>query len=1157
MAGLSSSFVYGSSDFIDALTTPYGTTTFTKGSSDWYTHLWFEITDPVGERERLDFYDNAGVVSREPPERIPEGILVDNYWLYAYNSFYRNKQAMREAPDDLAKADVTHWMSMADNVYILSGIKSAQRKPLENWLWYEYPDQQVGSYQLMQAGSSDQPIKVARVLDDGSTQLQQFERNAIGKPTKTVDPLGRTTQFVYATNEIDLLEIRQQIGTNAENTELIAQFAYNDQHLPLTVVDAAGQTNAFGYNPYGQLTALTNALGETVTLNYDTNGYLTNITGALPGATTDFTYDDCGRVRTVTDSDGYTVTTEYDALDRPTRVTYPDGTYEEIVYDKLDPVLARDRRGLWTAMVYDSSRRLTAVQDALGRVTRFGWCGCGSLESITDPLGRVTTWLRDLRGRPTLKEYPDSSFVSYAYEAGTSRLKSVTDAKGQTTVYDYFKDDALQQVRFTNAVVATPAVSYTYDTNYARLLTMTDGIGTTAYSYHAVTNTQLGAGQLASVDGPLANDTVSYEYDELGRVKRRAIDGVAQAVVYDALGRVTVVTNALGGFTNEYVGVTARIATNHFPNGQQTTFTYYGTNDDLRLQEIRHISTNAQLSAFGYTYDPAGQIAAWTQEPGTGETNVWVSEYDPVDQLLGVTVRSNTVAGAILQRYVYGYDSAGNRTSEQIDTGGDPLTSAVTAASHNNLNQLTAVTGGGPVRFAGSLDELGTVTVDGSEAPLDSRTTNFLGLAELDVGTNVIAVVASDYSDNRRTNQYEVVITNSGVAKTLAYDANGNLTNAVTATTTNRYEWDAADRLIRITQLSTQTPSQLITEFAYDGQGRRVWAVEIEDGTPVSTNRYLWCGTELCEERDQAGGTVNRRFFGQGEQIGGANYFYTRDHLGSIRELTDETGALRARYDYDPWGRRTKVSGDIDATFGFTGHYVHAASGLHLAPYRAYDAETGRWLSRDLIGEIGGLNLYGYVGNSPANGLDPLGLAFGDYWDIGATMDYYEHLQATSESGFARTGAQLANSLLNFFGARNVAELAGLSGQAWGCGDYVAAATWGALDLGLILLNAFTFGRVPPAKNFALQFQSWKSIAQDQFGSRFLPSSVFAGIKHLDALAKADALIAAYGTKAAVRRLTRRAIVTEPLKYLANVRTGPTPLGWVTAFPATVAANTW
>lgn len=56
------------------------------------------------------------------------------------------------------------------------------------------------------------------------------------------------------------------------------------------------------------------------------------------------------------------------------------------------------------------------------------------------------------------------------------------------------------------------------------------GVGTTSYGYLAVTNTQLGAGQLASVDGPLANDTITYTYDELGWVKTQVIDGVAQAV---------------------------------------------------------------------------------------------------------------------------------------------------------------------------------------------------------------------------------------------------------------------------------------------------------------------------------------------------------------------------------------------------------------------------------------------------------------------------------------------------------------------------------------------------------------------------------------------------------------------------------------------------
>jgi len=42
--------------------------------------------------------------------------------------------------------------------------------------------------------------------------------------------------------------------------------------------------------------------------------------------------------------------------------------------------------------------------------------------------------------------------------------------------------------------------------------------------------------------------------------------------------------------------------------------------------------------------------------------------------------------------------------------------------------------------------------------------------------------------------------------------------------------------------------------------------------------------------------------------------------------------------------------------------------------FRAYDANSGTWLSADPIGEEGGLNLYGYVNNDPISELDPLGL---------------------------------------------------------------------------------------------------------------------------------------------------------------------------------------
>ena len=150
--------------------------------------------------------------------------------------------------------------------------------------------------------------------------------------------------------------------------------------------------------------------------------------------------------------------------------------------------------------------------------------------------------------------------------------------------------------------------------------------------------------------------------------------------------------------------------------------------------------------------------------------------------------------------------------------------------------------------------------------------------------------------------------------------------------------------------------------------------VEKSNGTTTSTKRFLWCGSGLSEERDAAGTTVLKRFYAEGVQVGGVSYFYMRDHLGSIRELTDSAGGIRARYEYDPYGRPTKVEGNMDSDFGFTGHYFHAPSKLHLALYRAYDSETGRWLNRDPIGEAGGINLYGYVFNDPVNSIDRFGL---------------------------------------------------------------------------------------------------------------------------------------------------------------------------------------
>ncbi|MBB5351457.1 RHS repeat-associated protein [Haloferula luteola] len=83
--------------------------------------------------------------------------------------------------------------------------------------------------------------------------------------------------------------------------------------------------------------------------------------------------------------------------------------------------------------------------------------------------------------------------------------------------------------------------------------------------------------------------------------------------------------------------------------------------------------------------------------------------------------------------------------------------------------------------------------------------------------------------------------------------------------------------------------------------------------------------------------------------------------------------------DYDPFGNAVMVEKLAPASttklpsIGFSTKYQDEETGLYYYGYRYYDPVTGRWSSRDPIGEEGGVNLYRFGPNSPVNGYDYLG----------------------------------------------------------------------------------------------------------------------------------------------------------------------------------------
>jgi RHS repeat-associated protein len=100
--------------------------------------------------------------------------------------------------------------------------------------------------------------------------------------------------------------------------------------------------------------------------------------------------------------------------------------------------------------------------------------------------------------------------------------------------------------------------------------------------------------------------------------------------------------------------------------------------------------------------------------------------------------------------------------------------------------------------------------------------------------------------------------------------------------------------------------------------------------------------------------------------------YYHTDRLGSPVTITDRHGDPVVRYAWDAYGRAMAGVFEPYNTIGFSGKMRDGATGLTYFGARWYDAESGKFLSRDPIRD--GWNWYAYVGGDPVNFVDPWGL---------------------------------------------------------------------------------------------------------------------------------------------------------------------------------------
>jgi len=398
----------------------------------------------------------------------------------------------------------------------------------------------------------------ARTLPMG--QLESFSYDGVGNPTQRVDFNGQVTASSYDLND----RLTQRSFDDGSSEDYSYDAVGNLVQVIQTAADASTRTTSYAYDSRDRLISHTQANGAVLAYGYDAAGNRTSLTVTSPTGTvttTSYGFDSLNRLASVTDDNGLT-SYGYDAVGNLTSVSHPNGSSQVYSYDSLNR--------LTRLSTYDGGGALIEQYD-------YSLNASGRRTQIDELDGRSTSYSYDDLYRLTAENVTDAVNgdynASYQYDAVGNRTQSVID--GVTTAYSYDANDRLTQ---------QGGSTYTYDANGNTLTETLDG-DVTSYTYNA-------KDRLVAVEQ--GGDTTSFAYDHNGIRNARTEFGVTTDLVidvnrdyaqvveevtagsidasysyghdllsqerggadsyyhYDGLGSTRLLTDELGGVTDEY-----------------------------------------------------------------------------------------------------------------------------------------------------------------------------------------------------------------------------------------------------------------------------------------------------------------------------------------------------------------------------------------------------------------------------------------------------------------------------------------------------------------------------------------------------------------------------------------------------------------------------
>lgn len=707
--------------------------------------------------------------------------------------------------------------------------------------------------------------------------------------------------------------------------------------------DGTTQSTLFLRNSHENVASVTDPTGRLTFYDYDTNGI--DVIAVKPQTSlgvfskiASFTYNAQHLPLTYTDAAGQTTTYSYsggqliqsiDALGESTKYSY-DGqgylttvinannqTARSFTYDGFGRVATMtDSEGYTLNFIYDALDRLTKVTYPDGTTREYSW-NILDLASVKDRQGRTTVYTYDaVRNLIDIKDPLDRHTKLAYYE--NRHLKSLTDPNGNTTTWNI---DI--QNRTTAAIYADGSQRLNnYEPSTSRVASVTDALGQVKQFSYTLDNQIAGLSYLNSVN-PTPNITFAYDPFFPRLISMTDGSGTTQ-YQYEPVG-------SLGGL---------KLLKEIGPD-QNATISYHY--DALGRVASRSVDTSNEA----FTYDILGRLAGHSSALGAFTLGYLGQTRQLVNRTLG--------AGPVKTLWMHDTNT-NDRRLKSIQNGASPRNYQLTTTPDNIVTELDELGGGMPRSW--------NYLYDTSDRLLQASSGGIQFLYNYDLADNITHEQNLSGSQDAIYNDLNQVISFNN--NSFVYDANGNIVTDGVRT----YQWDAENRLLKVSLINQPAKN---TMFRYDGFGRRL-AIISSNGVGPTETRYLWCGDSLCQGRS-VNGVVTHRYFPEGEISSGNRYYYAQDQLGSIRDvLSGQTGYTIASFDYDPYGNPTRSSGSASTDFRFAGLFYEQNSGLYLTDYRVYDARTGRWLSRDPIGEVSGNNLYAYSSDTPINAIDPIGL---------------------------------------------------------------------------------------------------------------------------------------------------------------------------------------